>query len=900
MSTAFAGAVHGADGRPLDQIRLTGLRATGHHGVFEHERIDGQLFRADVVLHLDTRPAAAGDDLADTVSYAVVAEDVVAILAGSPVDLVETVAERIAAVVLRHPAVVAADVAVHKPQAPIAVPFDDVEVVIRRDRVKTPVVDAELPRVVPIPVGSITPAVLGNVSLPETAPEVVDDARAAMPPSIPPAAPAPAPDRSPDQGAFASAAEPIVEPLPGPGGVSDQEFVDALDSFYSAPQDALSAPAESFEPSVGEAPETAETPEAAQHVATEAAATAKVEPAPEARTTASDLDAFDAPVAAAPAEPVAPAASLPDDEAPVANPAAAQTVADPASAPVETAHVPVETAHAPVEAAPAAHVPVAAVPTAHVPVAAVPTAHVPVAAVPTAHAPVEAVPLEGVPSSLAPVEPTTGEDAAPAAPEPLVDAPVTPVGVETESPTSALPDPEPSAGPASPFPEAAAAPAVVTPVVAEASDTVDAPVEESAPVAAVAVPETVPAPALDRLDEAPTGFVPVVLALGANLGDAQQTLRDAVTDLDRISGLEITDVSPLARTAAVGGPEQPDYLNAILLARTTLAPRALLHAIQGVENAHGRVRAERNGPRTLDVDLIVFGSVTEFTEDLELPHPRAHERAFVLEPWSQIAPDAVLPGLGGGAVAALAATAPDRGGIRWLALDWLTDAEPEPAPARAEAPLPVEQAAPEATTTPTFPGGPVAPVAQPEPTPDVGGPTAQAPMFEPVAPSPAPVGQPSAPDGQPVAPVGHPVAPVAAQPIAPTHPAPAPVAPERAPVLPERGAEEAGPFVPAFHPVHPQDGQEPPHAQVPPLWADVSQPAPSTEQRGQAAPAQETPTVVPGGAPEAPAAPAFHPVRSAPGSFQPPQSAHSPEAPSAQQPPAEAPPFPVDLRGPSH
>ena len=170
----------------------------------------------------------------------------------------------------------------------------------------------------------------------------------------------------------------------------------------------------------------------------------------------------------------------------------------------------------------------------------------------------------------------------------------------------------------------------------------------------------------------------VVIAIGANLGDPQATMRSAVAELDRMPGLQITDVSPLARTAAVGGPEeQPDYLNAVLLARTTLSARGLLHLCQEVENVHGRVREERWGARTLDVDLITYGNLTDAAEDLEVPHPRAHERAFVLEPWSQIAPDAVLPGLGGGPVAQLAATAPDRAGIRWLALDWLTDPEPE-------------------------------------------------------------------------------------------------------------------------------------------------------------------------------------------------------------------------------
>ncbi|MDQ2624658.1 MAG: 2-amino-4-hydroxy-6-hydroxymethyldihydropteridine diphosphokinase, partial [Actinomycetota bacterium] len=138
----------------------------------------------------------------------------------------------------------------------------------------------------------------------------------------------------------------------------------------------------------------------------------------------------------------------------------------------------------------------------------------------------------------------------------------------------------------------------------------------------------------------------------------------------------VHDVSPLARTVAVGGPAgQPDFLNAIVLARTTLAPRELLRAVQGIENEHGRVREERWGPRTLDVDIIQFGTVIAFSEDLELPHPRAHERAFVLQPWAEVDPHAVLAGLGGGPVEALAATAPDKDGLRWMALDWLAARE---------------------------------------------------------------------------------------------------------------------------------------------------------------------------------------------------------------------------------
>ena len=125
-------------GRRLDRIALLGIGATGYHGVHQAERDEGQPFVADVVLHLDTRRAAAGDDLARTVDYGVVARRVHAVLAGEPVALVETVAERIAATVLADGAVRAVDVTVHKPKAPIEVPFDDVTVSIRRDRTRLP------------------------------------------------------------------------------------------------------------------------------------------------------------------------------------------------------------------------------------------------------------------------------------------------------------------------------------------------------------------------------------------------------------------------------------------------------------------------------------------------------------------------------------------------------------------------------------------------------------------------------------------------------------------------------------------------------------------------------------------------------------------------------------------
>jgi 7,8-dihydroneopterin aldolase/epimerase/oxygenase len=122
------------DRAPLDEIRLTGLRATAHHGVFEHERRDGQDFFIDLTVRLPLGPAAAGDDLAETVHYGELAEAVVAAVESDPVDLIETVAERIAAVALSFPAAHEVVVTVHKPSAPITVPFEDVSVTIVRRR----------------------------------------------------------------------------------------------------------------------------------------------------------------------------------------------------------------------------------------------------------------------------------------------------------------------------------------------------------------------------------------------------------------------------------------------------------------------------------------------------------------------------------------------------------------------------------------------------------------------------------------------------------------------------------------------------------------------------------------------------------------------------------------------
>ena len=117
-----------------DLLQLTGVRATGHHGVFDHERKDGQEFVVDLVVATDFAAAARSDDLANTIHYGVLAEQVVAAIQRDPVDLIETLAERIAGIVLEYPAAASVTVTVHKPHAPISVPFDDVAVTITRSR----------------------------------------------------------------------------------------------------------------------------------------------------------------------------------------------------------------------------------------------------------------------------------------------------------------------------------------------------------------------------------------------------------------------------------------------------------------------------------------------------------------------------------------------------------------------------------------------------------------------------------------------------------------------------------------------------------------------------------------------------------------------------------------------
>jgi 2-amino-4-hydroxy-6-hydroxymethyldihydropteridine diphosphokinase len=153
----------------------------------------------------------------------------------------------------------------------------------------------------------------------------------------------------------------------------------------------------------------------------------------------------------------------------------------------------------------------------------------------------------------------------------------------------------------------------------------------------------------------------VVLALGSNLGDRQDILQGAVDAIVGLPGVRVTAVSPVYETVPVGGPAQPDYLNAVVLASVARSARELLDRLHEIEAAFDRVRLVRWGARTLDIDIIVFDSVRCDDPELTLPHPRAHERAFVLAPWHDVDPDAALPGHG--PVAELLAKA-DHSGLR--------------------------------------------------------------------------------------------------------------------------------------------------------------------------------------------------------------------------------------------
>ena len=144
-------------------------------------------------------------------------------------------------------------------------------------------------------------------------------------------------------------------------------------------------------------------------------------------------------------------------------------------------------------------------------------------------------------------------------------------------------------------------------------------------------------------------MIRAVIAMGANLGDRAETIAAAIECLKATDGVEVAAVSGLVETVAIrpDGPDDthPDYLNGVAIVDTTLSAAGLLTILHAIEDDFGRTRTERWGDRTLDLDLIVFGDLVE-DGNLVIPHPRAHERSFVLGPWLSLDPDATIPGRG--------------------------------------------------------------------------------------------------------------------------------------------------------------------------------------------------------------------------------------------------------------
>ncbi|MCX4737607.1 2-amino-4-hydroxy-6-hydroxymethyldihydropteridine diphosphokinase [Streptomyces antibioticus] len=163
--------------------------------------------------------------------------------------------------------------------------------------------------------------------------------------------------------------------------------------------------------------------------------------------------------------------------------------------------------------------------------------------------------------------------------------------------------------------------------------------------------QPVPASVVEQVDAADTTLhnpQRAVISLGSNLGNRLETLQGAIDALEDTPGVRVKAVSPVYETAPWGVEpgSQPSYFNAVVVLKTTLPPSSLLERAHAVEEAFHRVREERWGARTLDVDIVAYADVVDGDPRLTLPHPRAHERAFVLAPWLDVEPEAELPGRG--------------------------------------------------------------------------------------------------------------------------------------------------------------------------------------------------------------------------------------------------------------
>jgi 2-amino-4-hydroxy-6-hydroxymethyldihydropteridine diphosphokinase len=163
--------------------------------------------------------------------------------------------------------------------------------------------------------------------------------------------------------------------------------------------------------------------------------------------------------------------------------------------------------------------------------------------------------------------------------------------------------------------------------------------------------QPVPASVVDQVDAADTTLSNpkrAVIALGSNLGNRLESLQGAIDALEDTPGVRVKAVSPVYETEACGVAPgtQPTYLNAVVLVRTTLPPSSLLERGLSIEEAFERVRVDRGGPRTLDVDIVTYEGAAGHAPGLTLPHPRVHERAFVMVPWHDVDPRAEIPGHG--------------------------------------------------------------------------------------------------------------------------------------------------------------------------------------------------------------------------------------------------------------
>ena len=739
-----------------DRISLIGLSARGHHGVLPFEREEGQLFTVDVILDLGQRGtavAAVTDSVTDAVDYSRVANGIVSIIEGEPVNLIESLADRIAERVLSFPRVVAAEVTVHKPEAPLDVAFEDVSVTIHRvadaaaghdgapatsqaawaAQAEAPVAVSAQPYASPSSASPAAPAyeppaapVVSEVPDFSGASFTGGDAAPAALASEAPITPTPSPAspmEAPARSSFAAAAPSVPTPMPtepgtpGGGAESTQPWVPDW-ATESADSSVSSAPA--WAPETPEAQEATGLPssEAAGSYSASSALDAPSTSAPTAasagRTAGADgfvslaADALGSVPAVTEPEP---AASSYTEEA--AADSSAGTLSEPTSAADDLGvRLPHEGRHVASSEEDERLVAPAVDSSADLlsgPVAFGESGSYSGAASSQAGHAGDAAPEAAGADASGFAFPALGSDAASgtAGADGLLDASSVPA-----SQPLGEPGPSPFAVPGE-LPGAAGqegvAPAYSEPSYSQPSVSEDfsQPAEGSyaAPSAqpdflgapgaapAPAAPEAPAAPAapVDPLSERPTRPVGVVFGLGANVGGVVDSLRTAVQSLKATEGIEVTQVAPLARTIAVvaeGAEPQPDYLNTVVTAMTTLAPRELLEVCQTLEIAAGRVRTEPWGVRTLDVDLIEVEGVTSSDPALSLPHPRAAERAFVLVPWSQADPFAELAGR---SVSELAENAPDRGGLRWLAFDWLDSESLPDKPTGPYVEPPVEQ-----------------------------------------------------------------------------------------------------------------------------------------------------------------------------------------------------------------